>query len=155
MKKEAAIDKTDKFYFRREAFPSEQKGAGMAYNEKIYKDYRKKQEMAAGRYENAKREMNRAKNDIKNLEKDLKNNYSFEKSKNYGANREKIVERLGKNEKLMKRYYKEARIWEKLAEAEQRKKAGNEKMAENPFGSLVSKIKKAAGIDKKPKAKGR
>lgn len=127
----------------------------MAYNEKIYRNYRKKQEMAAGRYENAKREMNRAKNDIKNLEKDLKNNYSFEKSKSYGANREKIVERLGKNEKLMKRYYKEARIWEKLAEAEQRKKAGNEKMAENPFGSLVSKIKKAAGIDKKPKAKGR
>ena len=40
MKNEAAIDKADKFYFRREAFPSERKGAGMAYNEKIYKGYR-------------------------------------------------------------------------------------------------------------------
>lgn len=127
----------------------------MAYNEKIYKDYRKKQEMAAGRYENAKREMRKAQNDIKNLDKDLRNNYSFEKSKSYGANREKIVERLGKNEKLMKQYYREARKWEKLAEAEQKKKTGNEKMAENYFGSFVSKIKKAAGINKKPKAKGR
>lgn len=127
----------------------------MAYNEKIYKDYRKKQETAAGRYENAKREMRKAQNDIKALDKDLKNNYSFEKSKAYGAKREALVERLGKNERLMKQNYKEARKWEKLAEAEQRKKAGNEKMAENYFGSFVSKIKKAAGINKKPKAKGR
>ena len=150
-----ALIKLKNFIPFRTALPFEQKGAGMAYNEKIYKDYRKKQEMAAGRYENAKREMRKAQNDIKNLDKDLRNNYSFEKSKSYGANREKIVERLGKNEKLMKQYYREARKWEKLAEAEQRKKAGNEKMAENPFESLVSKIKKAAGIDKKPKAKGR
>lgn len=99
--------------------------------------------------------MKKAQNDIKALDKDLKNNYSFEKSKSYGANREKIMERLGKNEKLMKRYHKEARIWEKLAEAEQRKKAGNEKMAENSLESLVSKIKEMAGIKKKPKAKGR
>lgn len=127
----------------------------MAYNEKIYKEYRSRQNTAAKNYESAKREMKKAQNDIKALDKDLKNNYSFEKSKSYGANREKIVERLGKNEKLMKQYYKDARKWEKLAEAEQRKKVGNEKMAENPFESLVSKIKKAAGIDKKPKAKGR
>ena len=127
----------------------------MAYNEKIYKDCRKKQEMAAGRYENAKREMRKAKNDIKNLEKDLKYNYSFEKSKSFGASREKIAERLGKNEKLMKQYHKEARKWEKLAEAEQRKKAGNEKMAENSLESFVSKIKEMTGIKKKPKAKGR
>ena len=127
----------------------------MAYNEKIYKEYRNKQNVAAKNYENAKREMSKAQNDIKALDKDLRSDYSFEKSKSYGANREKIMERLGKNEKLMKQYHKEARKWEKLAEAEQRKKAGNEKMAENPFESLVSKIKKAAGIDKKPKAKGR
>lgn len=119
----------------------------MAYNEKIYKEYRSRQNTAAKNYESAKREMKKAQNDIKALDKDLKNNYSFEKSKSYGANREKIMERLGKNEKLMKQYH--------LAEAEQKKKAGNEKMAENPFESLVSKIKKAAGIDKKPKAKGR
>lgn len=155
MKNEAAIDKADKFYFRREAFPSERKGAGMAYNEKIYKGYRSRQNAAAKNYENAKREVNRAKNDIKNLEKDLKSNYSFEKSKSFGADREKIVERLGRNEELMKRYHKEARIWEKLAEAEQRKKPGNEKMAENSLESLVSKIKEMAGIKKKPKAKGR
>ena len=49
----------------RTALPFEWKGTEMAYNEKIYKDYRKKQEMAAGRYENAKREMRKAKNDIK------------------------------------------------------------------------------------------
>jgi hypothetical protein len=127
----------------------------MAYNEKIYKEYRNKKNVAAKNYENAKREMSKAQNDIKALDKDLRSDYSFEKSKSYGANREKIMERLGKNEKLMKQYHKEARKWEKLAEAEQRKKAGNEKMAENPFESLVSKIKKAAGIDKKPKAKGR
>jgi hypothetical protein len=139
----------------RTALPFEWKGTEMAYNEKIYKDYRKKQEMAAGRYENAKREMRKAKNDIKNLEKDLKYNYSFEKSKSFGASREKIAERLGKNEKLMKQYHKEARKWEKLAEAEQRKKAGNEKMAENSLESFVSKIKEMTGIKKKPKAKGR
>lgn len=127
----------------------------MAYNEKIYKGYRSRQNAAAKNYENAKREVNRAKNDIKNLEKDLKSNYSFEKSKSFGADREKIVERLGRNEELMKRYHKEARIWEKLAEAEQRKKAGNEKMAENSLESLVSKIKEMAGIKKKPKTKGR
>lgn len=127
----------------------------MAYNEKIYKDYRKKQETAAGRYENAKREMNRAQNDIKALDKDLKNNYSFEKSKSYGASREKIMERLEKNEKLMKQYHKEARKWEKLAEAEQRKKAGNEKMAGNSLENLIGKVKKAVGIKEKPKSKGR
>lgn len=127
----------------------------MAYNEKIYKDYRKKQEMAAGSYENAKREMKKAQNDIKNLDKDLRSNYSFEKSKSYGANREKIMERLGKNEKLMKQYYKEARKWEKLAEAEQRKKAGNEKMAGNSLENLIGKVKKAVGIKEKPKSKGR
>ena len=127
----------------------------MAYNEKIYKEYRNRQNTAAKNYESAKREMKKAQNDIKALDKDLRNNYSFEKSKGYGASREKIVERLGKNEKLMKQYHKEARKWEKLAEAEQRKKAGNEKMAENPFESFVGKIKKAAGINKKPKAKGR
>lgn len=99
--------------------------------------------------------MRKAQNDIKALDKELKSNYSFEKSKNYGANREKIVERLGKNEKLMKQHYREARKWEKLAEAEQKKRTGNEKMAENPFESFVSKIKKAAGINKKPKVKGR
>ena len=127
----------------------------MAYNEKIYKDYRKKQEMAAGSYENAKREMKKAQNDIKNLDKDLRSNYSFEKSKSYGANREKIMERPGKNEKLMKQYYKEARKWEKLAEAEQRKKAGNEKMAGNSLENLIGKVKKAVGIKEKPKSKGR
>lgn len=99
--------------------------------------------------------MKKAQNDIKALDKDLKNNYSFEKSKSYGANREKIMERLGKNEKLMKQYHKEARKWEKLAEAEQRKKAGNEKMAENSLESFVSKIKEMTRIKKKPKAKGR
>lgn len=127
----------------------------MAYNEKIYKEYRSRQNTAAKNYESAKREMKKAQNDIKALDKDLKNNYSFEKSKSYGANREKIMERLGKNEKLMKQYHKEARKWEKLAEAEQRKKAGNEKMAENSLESFVSKIKEMTGIKKKPKAKGR
>ena len=127
----------------------------MAYNEKIYKEYRSRQNAAAKNYEGAKREMNRAKNDIKNLEKDLKYNYSFEKSKSYGANREKIVERLGKNEKLMKQNYRDARKREKLAEAEQRKKAGNEKMAGNSLENLISKVKRAAGIKEKPKAKGR
>ena len=65
------------------------------------------------------------------------------------------MERLGKNEKLMKQYHQEARKWEKLAEAEQKKKAGNEKMAENSFESFISKIKEMTGIKKKPKAKGR
>lgn len=147
------VDKTGKFY--RTAFPSARKGAKMAYNEKIYKDYRKKQETAAGRYENAKREMRKAQNDIKNLDKDLKNNYSFEKSKSYGANREKIMERLGRNEKLMKQYHKEARKWEKLAEAEQKKRTGNEKMAGNSLENLIGKVKKAVGIKEKPKSKGR
>ena len=126
----------------------------MAYNEKIYKDYRKKQETAAGRYENAKREMRKAQNDIKALDKELRDSYSFEKSKAYGAKREVLVERLGKNERLMKQNYKEARKWEKLAEAEQRKKAGNEKMAGNSLESLIGKVKKAVGI-KEPKVKGR
>ena len=99
--------------------------------------------------------MKKAQNDIKALDKDLKNNYSFEKSKSYGANREKIMERLGKNEKLMKQYHKEARKWEKLAEVEQKKKAGNEKMAENPFENFIGKVKKAVGIKEKPKSKGR
>ena len=126
----------------------------MAYNEKIYKEYRSRQNTAAKNYESAKREMRKAQNDIKALDKDLKNNYSFEKSKSYGANREKIVERLGKNEKLMKQHYREARKWEKLAEAEQRKKAGNEKMAGNSFENLIGKVKKAVGI-KEPKVKGR
>ena len=121
--------------------------------EKIYEEYRSRQNTAAKNYESAKREMKKAQNDIKALDKDLKNNYSFEKSKSYGANREKIMERLGK--KLMKQYHKEARKWEKLAEAEQRKKAGNEKMAENSLESFVSKIKEMTGIKKKPKAKGR
>ena len=127
----------------------------MAYNEKIYKEYRSRQNTAAKNYESAKKEMRKAQNDIKNLDKDLRSNYSFEKSKNYGANREKIVERLGKNEKLMKQYYKEARKWEKLAEAEQRKKAGNEKMAGNSLENLIGKVKKAVGIKEKPKFKGR
>lgn len=127
----------------------------MAYNEKIYKEYRSRQNTAAKNYESAKREMKKAQNDIKALDKDLKNNYSFEKSKSYGANREKIMERLGKNEKLMKQYHKEARKWEKLAEAEQKKKAGNEKMAENPFENFIGKVKKAVGIKEKPKSKGR
>lgn len=126
----------------------------MAYNEKIYKEYRSRQNTAAKNYESAKREMRKAQNDIKALDKDLKNNYSFEKSKSYGANREKIVERLGKNERLMKQNYKEARKWEKLAEAEQRKKAGNEKMAGNSLENLIGKVKKAVGI-KEPKVKGR
>lgn len=126
----------------------------MAYNEKTYKEYRSRQNTAAKNYESAKREMRKAQNDIKALDKDLKNNYSFEKSKSYGANREKIVERLGKNEKLMKQYYKDARKWEKLAEAEQRKKAGNEKMAGNSLENLIDKVKKAVGI-KEPKVKGR
>lgn len=126
----------------------------MAYNEKIYKEYRSRQNTAAKNYESAKREMRKAQNDIKALDKDLKNNYSFEKSKGYGANREKIVERLGKNEKLMKQHYREARKWEKLAEAEQRKKAGNEKMAGNSLENLIGKVKKAVGI-KEPKVKGR
>lgn len=126
----------------------------MAYNEKIYKEYRSRQNTAAKNYESAKREMKKAQNDIKALDKDLKNNYSFEKSKSYGANREKIVERLGKNEKLMKQNYRDARKWEKLAEAEQRKKAGNEKMAGNSLENLISKVKRAAGI-KEPKVKGR
>lgn len=127
----------------------------MAYNEKIYKEYRSRQNTAAKNYESAKKEMRKAQNDIKNLDKDLRSNYSFEKSKNYGANREKIVERLGKNEKLMEQYYKEARKWEKLAEAEQRKKAGNEKMAGNSLENLIGKVKKAVGIKEKPKSKGR
>jgi len=127
----------------------------MAYNEKIYKEYRSRQNTAAKNYESAKREMKKAQNDIKALDKDLKNNYSFEKSKSYGANREKIVERLGKNEKLMKQNYRDARKWEKLAEAEQRKKAGNEKMAGNSLENLISKVKRAAGIKEKPKVKGR
>ena len=126
----------------------------MAYNEKIYKEYRSRQNTAAKNYESAKREMKKAQNDIKALDKDLKNNYSFEKSKSYGVNREKIVERLGKNEKLMKQNYRDARKWEKLAEAEQRKKAGNEKMAGNSLENLISKVKRAAGI-KEPKVKGR
>ena len=126
----------------------------MAYNEKIYKEYRSRQNTAAKNYENAKREMRKAQNDIKALDKDLKNNYSFEKSKAYGAKREALVERLGKNERLMKQNYKEARKWEKLAEAEQRKKAGNEKMAGNSLENLIGKVKKAVGI-KEPKVKGR
>lgn len=126
----------------------------MAYNEKIYKEYRSRQNTAAKNYESAKREMRKAQNDIKALDKDLKNNYSFEKSKSYGANREKIVERLGKNEKLMKQHYREARKWEKLAEAEQRKRTGNEKMAGNSLENLIGKVKKAVGI-KEPKVKGR
>ena len=126
----------------------------MAYNEKIYKEYRSRQNTAAKNYESAKREMRKAQNDIKALDKDLKNNYSFEKSKSYGANREKIVERLGKNERLRKENDKEARKWEKLAEAEQRKKAGNEKMAGNSLENLIGKVKKAVGI-KEPKVKGR
>ena len=121
----------------------------MAYNEKIYKEYRSRQNTAAKNYESAKKEMRKAQNDIKNLDKDLRSNYSFEKSKNYGANREKIVERL------MEQYYKEARKWEKLAEAEQRKKAGNEKMAGNSLENLIGKVKKAVGIKEKPKSKGR
>ena len=126
----------------------------MAYNEKIYKEYRSRQNTAAKNYENAKREMRKAQNDIKALDKDLKNNYSFEKSKAYGAKREALVERLGKNERLMKQNYKEARKWEKLAEAEQRKKAGNEKMAGNSLENLIGEVKKAVGI-KEPKVKGR
>lgn len=126
----------------------------MAYNEKNYKEYRSRQNAAAKNYENAKREMKKAQNDIKALDRELRDSYSFEKSKAYGAKREALVERLGKNERLMKQNYKDARKWEKLAEAEQRKKAGNEKMAGNPLESLIGKVKKAI-IKEKPKAKGR
>lgn len=126
----------------------------MAYNEKIYKEYRSRQNTAAKNYESAKREMRKAQNDIKALDKELRDSYSFEKSKAYGAKREVLVERLGKNERLMKQNYKEARKWEKLAEAEQRKKAGNEKMAGNSLENLIGKVKKAVGI-KEPKVKGR
>lgn len=83
----------------------------MAYNEKIYKEYRSRQNTAAKNYESAKREMRKAQNDIKALDKELRDSYSFEKSKAYGAKREVLVERLGKNERLMKQNYKEARKW--------------------------------------------
>ena len=126
----------------------------MAYNEKIYKEYRSRQNTAAKNYESAKREMRKAQNDIKALDKELRDSYSFEKSKAYGAKREVLVERLGKNERLMKQNYKEARKWEKVAEAEQRKKAGNEKMAGNSLENLIGKVKKAI-IKEKPKTKGR
>lgn len=71
--------------------------------------------------------MKKAQNDIKALDKDLKNNYSFEKSKSYGANREKIMERLGKNEKLMKQYHKEARKWENLPKLSRERKRGTKR----------------------------